>query len=105
MTASKISNPAQGTMEDIMRLAFVICLPVSTPKQLFAFCNIVFCHLVLSVSRLLPPFSFSLSLFLTVLATLFLSSGTFSSNRKHLLSLPRFFHCLLSFSPFFVSVP
>ena len=53
MTASKISKAAQGTIGVIMRLALVICLRVSTQKQLFTFSNIVLCHLVLS--RCLSP--------------------------------------------------
>lgn len=48
MTAPKISKAAQGTIGVIMRLALVICLRVSTQKQLFTFSNIVLCHLVLS---------------------------------------------------------
>lgn len=49
-----------------MRLALVICLRVSTQKQLFTFSNIVLCHLVLSrcLSSSLP-LSPSLYRFLT----------------------------------------
>lgn len=107
MTPSKISKAAQGTIEVIMRLALVICLPVSTQKQLFTFSNMVLCHLMLSLSP--PP-----SLFISSSPSqpLSVSSSTFSPNHKCSLSLsptlffPHIFHfaCRLSVLVFFMAI-
>lgn len=96
MTPSKISKAAQGTMEVIMRLALVICLPVSTQKQLFTFSNMVLCHPVLSLSP--PP-----SLFISSSPSqpLSVSSSTFSPNHNRFLSLSL---CLPRFSSHIFSI-
>lgn len=109
MTPSKMSKAAQGTIEVIMRLAFVIRLPVSTLKQLFTFSNIVLCHPALSsISSSLPFFSSSLPHLLSHSLFLLALFPNHKCYRSLVLSptlfFPQFFHfvSLLSFRPCFL---
>lgn len=114
MAASKISKAAQGTIEVIMRLVFIICLPVSTQKQLFTFASIVLCHLVrLPVSP--PPSLFFLPLFISfslsrplsrsLLALLFLLITDASPSPTHFFTLfAIFFSLFLRASSFVLSL-
>lgn len=124
MTASKISKAAQGTIGVIMRLALVICLRVSTQKQLFTFSNTVLCHLVLSrclssslsVSpspyRFLTSFSGTrshrlLALFLLITKAFPLSHASFSPAclKSFFFSSCRFYPALISLRLFSTASP